>query len=127
MQERTLTYGDFARLAKRQGYTIRDLTTMVATWWEEANLVGFSDTPRGYAERVFSQEHARVVITYQSLIALYEGWEDPHRGEANTTGCACGCGKSVPVGTRKRYADGTCRVRHHRHTSQLKNTPLSRA
>jgi hypothetical protein len=119
----TLLY--FALLAKSRGYTSADLAKMVRDWWDDgqgSTLAGAYETPRKFADRVFSPVHADVVIPYASLHTLYESWNNPHHGQQHTKCCACGCGRSI-LGRRKHYATGACRTRHHRHAKIAKNYP----
>jgi hypothetical protein len=61
-REPEVTFGDFAALARRRGWTVDFLTEQ----FRER-----TDKPRELFERVFQGQYADVVIPYRSVLAFY--------------------------------------------------------
>lgn len=100
-----VTFGDFARLAKR-----RD-------WSPEFLAERFQDKiekPSEFFHRVMEGRYANVVIPYRSVLSFYFTELKFQREEAGTDErlCACGCG--IPVLPRKKWASETCRKKVQR-------------
>lgn len=104
-----ITFGAFAALARKRGWTLDDLTD---------RFRGRIDNPREFFGRVLQGQHADAVITFNSVIAFYQ----QERGflrvvEPNGRTCRCGCGAAVF--DRKRWATAACRKRTQRHSHRL--------
>jgi hypothetical protein len=113
-----IRFKDFATLAKRIGYTKKDLARHISDWWDsgaESSLPGAKESHSQFAERVFSPLYGDVVIPYQPLLTLYHSWDDPYR-ELATKVCSCGCGRGV-LG-KSRYAADYCRLKVHRQAKK---------
>jgi len=116
--EPEITFNDFANMARRLGYTKKDLARHISEWWdngEETSLPGAKESNSQFAERVFSPLYGEVVIPYQPLLTLYQSWDDPYR-ELATKVCSCGCRRGV-LG-KGQYATDYCRLKVHRQTKK---------
>jgi hypothetical protein len=116
--ELEITFKDFATMAKRIGYTKKDLAKYISEWWddgEECGLPGAKESTSQFAERLFSPLYGEVVIPYQPLLTLYQSWDDPYR-ELATKVCGCGCGRGI-LG-KGQYATNYCRLKVHRQAKQ---------
>ena len=113
-----ITFKAFATIARRLGYTKKDLAHHISEWWdsgEESSLPGAKESHSQFAERVFSPLYGDVVIPYQPLLTLYHSWYDPYQ-ELATKVCSCGCGRGV-LG-RSQYAAPYCRLKVHRQAQK---------
>ena len=109
---RSVTYADFAKLARRRGWT--------AAWLAE-HFKGRIEQPREFFERVLkagsgSEDRGATLIPYRSVLELYRKEMGPGAANSGARSCDCGCGK--PVTGRKRLASGACRKRMERRRSR---------
>lgn len=102
-----VTFGEFARLAEKNGFSQGALIEQCQSWWEGHDRV------EAFAKRVFLPMYKDVVIPYRALLTLYAQWYAIQVEEKNKV-CACGCGKSL-VGSFRRYASRACKQRHFRN------------
>ncbi len=120
-------FKDFAAMARRVGYTKKDLARSIREWWdtgEGSSLPGAKESRSQFAERLFSPDYGEVVIPYQPLLTLYHSWDDPYR-ELATKVCSCGCGRGV-LGKRQ-YAAPYCRLKVHRQAQKQRITEVKLA
>jgi len=105
-----VSFGDFAALARRRGWTVDFLTDHFRNRIED---------PRDFFKRVMQGQYAAVVIPYNSVLAFY-GSELGFHQEATGTERRCRCGCGVRVFDRKIFASSACRKRGQRIRQQLK-------
>jgi hypothetical protein len=113
-----ITFKAFATIARRVGYTKKELARYISEWWdtgEGSSLPGAKESHSQFAERVFSPLYGEVVIPYQALLTLYHSWDDPYQ-ELTMKVCSCGCGRGI-LG-KGQYATNYCRLKVHRQAKQ---------
>ncbi len=99
-----VTFGDFAKLATRRGWTVDALAQ---------KFRGRIDDPREYFTRVLGGRYSDVVIPYRSVLELYSIEFFYRQDEMdNMEVCACGCG--LQVRDRRKWASPGCRQRAYR-------------
>ena len=110
-----ITFGDFAALAKRNGWGLDSLAE---------RFRGKIDHPREFFKGVVNRNNASTVIPFNSVIAFFnEMQERGLRRVPDLPGrtCACGCGALVPA--RKKWASAGCRKRAQRTRSVMAGKP----
>jgi len=117
----TVTYIEFAKLARRRGWT--------AAWLAE-RFKGKIEQPREFFERVLkagsgSEDRGAIPIPYRSVLELYRKELGPGVADSESRRCDCGCGK--PVTGRKRLADVACRKRMERRRSRTPESGVKKA
>jgi hypothetical protein len=102
-----VTFGDFAALARRRGWSKEFLAE---------RFQGRIDEPRKFFEAVWQGQYAATVIPFNSVLAFYR----QERGllGMDHTGRRCQCGCGAPVFDRKKWATAACRKRSQRNTSR---------
>jgi hypothetical protein len=106
MTGHVVTYGQFAALAKAQGWTAQFLAE---------KFRGSLEKPAEFFHRVLDPKNGDLVIPYRSVMDFYRASVQSAAGDPAVKRCACGCGR--PLFGRKRSASGACRVRMHRRRS----------
>ena len=101
-----ITFGDFTRLANKNGFTEESLVEICRPWWSGHDRI------ESFAKRVFLPMYKDVVIPYQALLELAARWQSLEVYKKGRT-CACGCGKII-VSQFRQYASAACRQRNHR-------------
>ncbi len=99
-----VTFGDFAALSRRRGWTLPFLSE---------RFRGTIEQPAELFGRVLQGQYAAVAIPFDSVLAFYRQELAFHRDTAKRERlCACGCG--APVFDRKKWASAACRKRSQR-------------
>ena len=107
-REPEVTFGDFAALARRRGWTKEFLAE---------RFHGRIDEPRKFFEAVWQGQYAATVIPFNSVLGFYKRELGLHRMESGRDRrCACGCG--ARVFDRKKWAGPACRKRAQRGRSR---------
>ncbi len=117
----SVTYTDFATLARRRGWTAAFLAE---------HFRGKIEEPRACFERVLAcrfngEDLSNSVIPFRSVLEFYQrelSWSMPAGG---TKGCECSCGK--PVHGRKRLASAACRKRVERRRARTPESGVKKA
>ena len=107
-----VTYEDFAKLARRRGWTAQFLAE---------KFLGRIEEPRAFFERVLkggsgSGSQGGTLIPYRSVLAFYQAELAQGMAAGGRRTCKCGCRK--PVFGRKRLASAVCRKRSERRKSR---------
>lgn len=108
-----VTYGHFAKLALRRGWTAAFLAD---------RFRGKIEEPRAFFERVLAcrsngEDLSASLIPYRSVLEFYQRELSSAMPAGTTRGCECGCGK--PVHGRKKLASAACRKRMERRRSRI--------
>jgi len=104
-----ISFGDFAALARRRGWTLDFLAERFRERIER---------PREFFERVLQGRYADVVIPFNSVLAFYCQELGLHQLATRIERrCACGCG--ARVFDRKLFASQACRQRGYRARQQV--------
>jgi hypothetical protein len=115
MTHQLVTYGQFAGLAKAQGWTAQFLAE---------KFRGNLEKPAEFFHRVLDSKSAEFVITYRSVMDFYLARLQPAAADPAVKRCACGCNR--PVFGRKKLATVACRKRVSRERSVTRESGVER-
>ena len=108
----SVTYADFAKLARRRDWTAAFLAE---------HFRGKIEEPRAFFERVLAcrsngEDLSGSLIPYRSVLEFYQREFSSAMPPGGTGGCECGCGK--PLHGRKKLASAACRKRVERRRAR---------
>jgi len=104
-----VTFGDFAALARRRGWTKEFLTE---------RFQGRIDEPRKFFDAVFQGQYTATVIPFNSVLAFYRQELGLLQLASGTDRrCRCGCG--ARVFDRKVFASQACKQRGYRARQEV--------
>lgn len=106
MTGHVVTYGQFAALAKAQGWVAQFLAE---------RFRGKIESPSEFFHRLIDPEKADCAIPYLSVLEFYLQKIATLAKDPKQKSCACGCGR--PLFGRKKLATGYCRVKMSRKRS----------
>jgi hypothetical protein len=93
-----ITFGDFAALMDRKGWSAEFLAE---------KFRGKIEEPKAFIYRVLQKQNGEIVIPYRSVVEFYRQAFNGQGHQLWQRVCACGCGQ--PVWDRKKWASSGCK------------------